>query len=103
MAKAEIYSGICGFKTTVETVMDGDRCIVRINSDCKAIGRLAEHLTSVDPLREITYRGEGPETFNIAAQYCSHAGCPVPVGIIKAVEIAAGLALPADVSIKLST
>jgi len=102
MAKAEIHSGICGFKTTVETTMDGDLCIVHIDSECKAIRRLAEHLTQVDPLREFTYRGEGPQTFELAARYCSHAACPVPVGIIKAVEIEAGLALPADVSIKLS-
>ena len=38
----------------------------------------------------------------LGAKYCTHAACPVPVGIIKAVEIEAGLALPTDVSIKLT-
>lgn len=102
MAKAEIHAGICGFTTTVETTMDGDLCAVSIASDCKAIQRLAQHLTQVDPFREFTFRGDGPETFDVAEKYCSHAACPVPVGIIKAIEIEAGLALPADVSIKLS-
>ncbi len=101
MAKAHIHAGICGFKTTVETTMDGDLCNVSIESECKAIQRLGEHLTQVDPFREFTYRGEGPETFDQAEKYCSHAACPVPVGIIKAVEIEAGLALPLDVTIKL--
>ncbi len=35
-------------------------------------------------------------------QFCSHAACPVPVGIIKAVEVEAGLALPEDAHIKVS-
>lgn len=75
---------------------------LNIESDCKAISRLAAELTEADPFREFTHRGEGPLTMQLAAEYCSHAACPVPVGIIKAVEVEAGLALPADVSIKLS-
>lgn len=103
MAKAEICSGVCGFNTTVEANNDGlGQIQLTIESDCKAINRLAAELTQVDPYREFTYRGQGPLTFEKAAEYCSHAACPVPVGIIKAIEIEAGLALPADVSIKLS-
>jgi hypothetical protein len=102
LAKAEIFSGICGFTTNVETRMDGSRCEVSIESDCKAIQRLAEELTEVDPFQEITFRGEGPQTLKVAGKRCSHASCPVPVGIIKAVEIEAGLALPADVTIRLA-
>jgi hypothetical protein len=103
MAKAEIHSGICGFTTRVEARMNGTSEVqLEIESDCKAISRLAGDLTEADPFREFTYRGEGPLTLQKAAQYCSHAACPVPVGIIKAIEIEAGLALPADVSIKLS-
>jgi hypothetical protein len=102
MAQAEIQAGICGYKTTVQTAMDGDLCTITIESECKAIQRLAGQLATVDPLREFTFRGDGPETFNLAERYCSHAACPVPVGIIKAIEVEAGLALPQDVSIKLS-
>jgi hypothetical protein len=103
LAKAEICSGVCGFNTTVEAQKDDSGQVqLAIESDCKAIQRLATELTQVDPYREFTYKGEGPLTFEVAAEHCSHAACPVPVGIIKAVEIEAGLALPADVSIKLS-
>lgn len=102
MAKAEIQAGICGFKTTVETTMDGDMCAVTISSECQAMQRLATNMGQLDPYREFTFRGDGPETFDLAAKYCSHAACPVPVGIIKAIEIEAGLALPHDVTITLS-
>ena len=102
MAKAEIFSGICGFNTSVETKMNGSECEISIESECKSIQKLAESLKSVNPFGEISFRGEGPETFRMASQHCAHTACPVPVGIIKAIEIAAGLALPADVTIKLS-
>lgn len=102
LAKAEINAGICGFKTIVDVRMNGTHCDVSIRSDCAAIRQLAEVLTRVNPYREFTFRGEGPETYQLAFEYCSHAACPVPVGIIKAIEIEAKLALPADVTIKLS-
>jgi hypothetical protein len=35
----------------------------------------------------------------MAAKHCKHAACPVPSGIIKAIEVASGLALPKDASI----
>ena len=102
MAKAEIFSGICGFSTVVETSMDGDVCNLSISSQCEAIQRLAKELTQVDPFQEISFRRATPQTLEMGAKYCSHAACPVPVGIIKAVEVEAGLALPANVSITLS-
>lgn len=102
MAKAEIHAGICGFNTTVRTTMDGEVCKVHIESECKAIQKLAEHLTEVDPLGEISSRRRMPKTLDAGHQYCTHAACPVPVGIIKAIEVEAHLALPADATIKLS-
>lgn len=102
MAHAEIFSGICGFHTNVETSMNGSACRISIQSECKAIQRLCQALTEVSPFQEISHRRGTPKILQLGAQYCTHAACPVPVGIIKAVEIEAGLALPADVSIKLS-
>jgi hypothetical protein len=102
LAKAEIQSGICGFTTVVEATMNGKACTLVIRSDCKAIQKLAEDLTQVNPLQEISFRQSMPETIRLGMQHCPHAACPVPVGIIKAVEVEAKLALPADVTIKLS-
>lgn len=102
MAKAEIFAGICGFNTTVQTHMNGRTCQLEIQSECKAIQRLAENLTEVDPFKEISFRRQLPQTYEAAHQYCSHAACPVPSGIIKAIEVEAGLALPKDVTIRIS-
>ena len=102
-AKAEINSGICGFTTTVTARADGFRGVMlTIESGCSAVQRLAEQLPEVDPLQEVTFRGKGPVIFRAAADCLRHSACPVPTGIIKVVEISAGLALPADVTIKLA-
>jgi hypothetical protein len=102
LAKAEITSGICGFRAIVETHMNGRRCTISIESECDAVRRLAEALPEVNPFQEISFRGEGPQTLKLGARYCHHPACPVPVGIVKAIEVEAGLALPADAVIKLS-
>jgi hypothetical protein len=102
MAKAEIFAGNCGYNTTVETSMNGKTCSVNINSQCAAIQRMGEELKEVNPFQEISFKRSMPLIHEMGVKYCTHAACPVPSGIIKAVEIEAGLALPTDVVIKLS-
>ena len=102
MAKAEIAAGICGFHASVEASMDGEMVNLRISSDCPAIQKLAVELTQVNPYKEISARRAVPTILQAGLKYCTHAACPVPVGIIKAMEVEAGLALPQDVVIKIS-
>jgi len=99
MTTAHIEAGICGFATTVRTHGEGRTMKVEIESDCEHIKKLAAALTEVDPFREITFRGEGPLTYELARLHCAHAACPIPTGILKAIEVEAGLALPKDVTI----
>ena len=102
MATAEIYPGNCGFNTKVEARMEGKVCKLSITSDCDAIQKMAEELTEVNPLQEISFKRAMPAIHAAGHKFCKHAACPVPVGIIKAMEVEARLALPADVTIKLS-
>jgi hypothetical protein len=102
MAKAEIFAGVCGFNTTVEAQKNGNGVHVEVASECAAIQKLAQELSEVDPFQEISTRRGMPKSLEMGHKYCTHAACPVPVGIIKAVEIAAGLALPKDAEIKLT-
>ena len=102
MAKAEIFAGICGFNTTVHATAEGGMVNLEIASECQAIQKLAQHLTQVDPFKEISTRRSMPQSLEAGVKYCTHAACPVPAGIIKAIEVEAGLALPKDVTIKLS-
>ena len=100
MAKAEIDSGICGFCTTVTATSEGRTVRLEFETDCEYVTELADVLTEVDPFREINFRGEGPLTLKLASEHLVHPACPVPSGILKAIEVAAGLALPKDATIK---
>ena len=102
MAKAEVMAGNCGFTTQIEATVNGSTCELHITSDCKAIERMAEELTQVNPYQEISFKRGKPIIHEAGIKHCTHAACPVPVSIVKAVEIEAGLALPTDVTIKLS-
>ena len=94
MASATITSGICGFVTRVETHQEGNRCVVTFETDCPNVERLSEELQAVDPWGEITYRRGRPVTLTLSEKYLQHPACPVPSGIIKAIEVACELALP---------
>ncbi len=102
MSKAEIESGVCGHVTTVEAKMDGKVCKVTVTSDCKAIQQIAQELIEVKPYEEISSRRAIPKTLQMGLKHCYHAACPVPVGIIKTIEVEAKLAQPKDAVIKIS-
>ena len=101
MARAEIQPGICGFSTTVEARMNGTHCTLSIKSDCELIQKLAERLRRVDPF-EATGLDSRPSCILKEAIGLCHAACPVPAGIVKAIEVEVGLALPADAHIAVS-
>jgi hypothetical protein len=103
VAKAEIDAGICGFQTTcIATKNDDGTVHLAIESGCKAVLKLAEQLQNVDPMKEVFWRRSLPRTHELAPGCLSHPACPVPAGIIKAIEVESGLALPKDATIKVS-
>ena len=102
MAKAEIFAGNCGYNTKVEATLDGKVVKLDITSECPAMQKMADELDEVNPYQEISFKRAMPTIHAAGHKHCTHAACPVPVGIIKAVEIEAKLALPTDVIIKLS-
>ena len=102
MARAHVDSGICGFSTTIEAVAgDGETVVLKIESGCASVRKLAAELKQVDPLAVVFGPAKDGPVLAVAARCRMHAACPVPVGIIKAVEVAAGLALPKSVSIEI--
>ena len=103
MVKATINAGVCGF-TTVVTAESDDMQIVsfKIESDCENILKLAELMPVVDGYEEIGTGFDGKIHTVVRENLrgcCS--GCVVPCGIFKAMQVAAGLALPAPVSISI--
>ncbi len=103
MAKSEIFAGTCGFSTVIQATKNEDGSIhLAVESQCSAITRLAAELSDVDAMQHLSARRQVPPILQTGMKFCTHAACPVPVGIIKAVEVEAGLNVPVDVSIKIS-
>lgn len=98
MAVVEIVSGVCGFTTRIEGSADASlQVALEITSECSQIQNLAEQLVQVSAMEEISQPITETRTYRAAAKCGLHAACPVPSAILKTLEVASGMALPADV------
>lgn len=104
-AHAEIQAGVCGFVTHVSAESEDNQNVsFQIHSDCDKIEALTKKIYQnqpVDAFQEINPAGEGRVMAVVreTLKGCC-AGCAVPAGIFKAMQVSAGLALPKDISIK---
>jgi len=103
----EIDAGVCGFRTTARiTSEDQQHVAFEVRTDCEKIGRLDGLLREhgpIDAFEEISPTAVGPfmQAVRSVLTGCC-VGCAVPVGLFKGMQVAAGLALPKDISIHLS-
>ncbi|MFC1461091.1 DUF6951 family protein [Verrucomicrobiota bacterium] len=106
-ADVEIDAGICGFRTTAcAESQDSQNVSFKVESDCEKISQLGALLNEkgmIDAYQEISTSVESVVmcASRAALKGCC-AGCAVPVGLFKAMQVAAGLALPKDISIRLA-
>ena len=106
-ANGEIDAGICGFRTTAcASSKDGQNVTFDIDTNCEKIRQLSQSLGEkgpIDAYQEISPGGPAiiMTTVQETLKGCC-AGCAVPVGIFKAMQVAAGLALPKDITIKIA-
>ena len=106
-AIVDIDAGTCGFKTSASASSeDSQQVAFEVTSDCEKIRRLAAALKNREPIdayQEISPAAESVllRTTRSVLKGCC-AGCAVPVGLFKAMQVAAGLALPMDIGIRLA-
>ena len=102
MAKGTIQGGVCGFVTTVRTSKgEGGKIKINIETDCPNFKKVADELTEINPYDEIFKRLKATMACDIASKHSPHPSCIVPSGILKTIEVEAGLALPKNAEIKL--
>ncbi len=106
IVKIEIVAGICGFTTMVEAKDKvGYKASFRLESECL-------HCNEVDDLlggKDLNMMTElfkdkktgilNSEVIDVSLKTIPHVSCPVISGILKALEVSVGLALPKDASI----
>src|SRR5574340_1263171 len=99
MTKILIQPGACGMLVTVEVEKkDKKTFTVTINSECEMVRKLGAELPELDFMDVFKRIRENPVYAKVAV-CLKHVSCPVPTGILKALEVEAGLAVPRDVSI----
>lgn len=106
-AKVDIEAGVCGFHTTAfVTSEDGQNVAFDVDTDCDKIRQLGAVLGArglIDAYQEISPAGVSVVMQTVQSTLKGRcAGCVVPAGLFKAMQVAAGLALPKDISIKIS-
>lgn len=103
---AEIAAGVCGFSTTAVAEAEEEQVTLTITTDCQKVQGLAGALNGrqVDAYDEIHQGHDGVIMTAVRAHLLGCcAGCAVPVGIFKAMQAAARVALPKDVTITVET
>ena len=107
LATVEIEAGICGFRTSAKVRSDdGQNVTFEIESTCEKIRALAGRLQARGPID--AYQEISPVEDSVVLTTAREtlkgccAGCAVPAGLFKSMQVAAGLALPQDIAIRLS-
>jgi len=99
VTEVTIDAGICGFSTTVE-VSEVDRRMVSVvlSAECEMVASMDGQLQDLGWMEAL-----GPPTdsavWDCACERLKHPCCPVPIGILKSIEVELDLALPKDVVI----
>lgn len=102
MTKGNIKCGICGFNIQVEAdCSDGQHVNIKLESTCPSYKKIAEELTEVDAYRDVFQKLHESKVYEVVSKYSKHPSCPGISGILKTVEVAAGMALPQEASMKI--
>jgi len=99
MTKVLINPGVCGMECAV-CVSKKDRMnyTVTLESKCAMVVQLGEKIADINLRDALKKYGQTVVTEH-AGNILAHCTCPIPTGILKAIEAEAGMALPRDVSI----
>lgn len=99
MTKVTVNAGICGYTVEI-TAEKGEakKIHITLDTECRMIKNMSEDTASLDMMSVFTGFLNNP-VYKSAAMHIRHVACPVPSGIIKAIEVEAGLCIPKDAEI----
>jgi hypothetical protein len=91
-----INSGACGFttKVTAEKNKDG-KITLALETNCEMVQKMLEDIAVLDRFAPLTGFMNNP-VYQSAVKHLKHVACPVPSGILKAIEVESGLNVPKD-------
>jgi hypothetical protein len=101
-----VDGGICGFKTRIHGESDDSQNVTfKIVSGCEKVRAFGEALSAKGPVDGYAEIGAGAYGVVLSLGRESLKGCcaacAAPVGAFKAMQVAAGVALPKDVTLRI--
>lgn len=101
--KVTVDAGVCKMKTVITATNNPDTGMVdiEIQSDCPNVLKMSWSIKPICPYTEVEGVMCETDVYKLASESIPHAACPVPCGMVKAVEVAGGLGLKRDVTIKI--
>lgn len=98
MSKVHVNPGVCGLETIITVEKSGRSALnISLDTKCPYIKKMEPDLQDLDGYTECFSKFADSAVYASANQHCKHLACPVPCAIIKAIEVASGLALPRPV------
>ena len=100
--KVTVDAGVCKMKTVIIAKANPETGMVDIDiqSDCPNVLKMSWAVKPICPYTEVEGEMNKTDVYTLASGTIPHAACPVPCGVIKAIEVAGGLGLKRDVTIK---
>ncbi len=98
----KVDAGVCKRITTIHA-KENDMGLIElsIESDCPDVLRMTWIMEPVSPYTEVEAEMCETEIYKWASRTLPHAACPVPCGVMKAVEVAGDLGLKRNVTIEI--
>jgi hypothetical protein len=99
MTKVTVNPGICGFSVIIKVEkVENNKVHVFLESECEMVMDMCTDISSLKLKAALTDYLSNP-VYRSAAEHIKHVACPIPAGILKAIEVEIGGALPRDASI----
>ena len=99
MPELTVHAGVCGFVTKIRTSSTDQQTVtIEYETTCPHAVKARDELSSVDAFSELFKKPHETGVYAALSKHLPHVTCPLYAGFLKAVEAAAGLALPRDVS-----
>lgn len=99
MTSVLVNPGVCGFQTNIVVAQADKRQFdIKLTTECELVNQLAQYITTLN-IEEAFIRVQDSKLYEAVSSCSLHPSCPIPVAIIKALEVEAGIALARDITI----
>jgi len=104
VTKVRVNAGACGYTAVIKVqALDRKKIHINIITACSMLQSLNEELGVIDWTKGVFDRFCDSVIYKTAHEKLKHTDCPVPMAIIKAIQVELKGAVPKDVSLKFET